>query len=237
MLAAALPEWSMEAFLQDATIPQQLTQALATRGAVVMRQGLPLDIISRWLPRFQSGFAAADAQFLTGQMPLHLYQNLYQYGHVYPAEIEEYAQWHQELLRHTPFRQLLRHVMGPECALMLQHSYPRRQGRYAEHAIAWHQDAQFLGPLPVVNTWIPLTPAGGHYPGVAFGTPESFTVPVLQPGDVLLFHAFTLHRTHLPIGSTQERISSELRWLKAPAFTQTASPLQRVNLSEDADFV
>lgn len=237
MLAAALPEWSMEVLLQDAAIPQQLAQALATRGAVVIRQGLPLDLISRWLPRFQAGFAAADAQFLTGQMPLHLYQNLYQYGHVYPAEIEGYAQWHQELLRYAPFRQLLRHVMGPECALMLQHSYPRRQGRYAEHAIAWHQDAQFLGPLPVVNTWIPLTPAGGDYPGVAFGEPESFVVPVLQPGDLLLFHAFTPHRTHLPTGCQQERISGELRWLKSEAFSQTHSPLQRVNLSEDADFV
>jgi ectoine hydroxylase-related dioxygenase (phytanoyl-CoA dioxygenase family) len=61
--------------------------------------------------------------------------------------------------------------------------------------------------------------------------------PQLVPGDVLVFHPLTHHRTFLPENSKTLRISSELRWLKPEGFASTSSPLLPVNLSEDVSSV
>ncbi len=215
-----------------------LDAQLAEAGAVVLRGLVPRALIEHWLPRFLQAFEEADTQVYTGQMPASLYQSLYRYGHVYPPTIPHYEQWHQALLQHRPFQQVLRSFFGDRCALMIQNSYPRRQGRSrSEHAIDWHQDQAFLGPLPVINTWIPMTPAGGNYPGVELALSSGACwIPELQPGDVLIFHAFTRHRTFLP-DNFNERISSELRWIAPAGFEFTSSPLFTVNLGEATDAV
>lgn len=223
-----------------AEIPfERLDSLLAERGVVVIRQLIPLPLIDVWLPRFVQAFQAADTQVYTGQMSLALYRGLYRYGHVYPPTIPDYDQWHTSLLAYAPFRQVLRSFFGDRCALMVKNSYPRRQGRARpEHAIGWHQDQEFLGALPAINTWIPLTLAGGDYPGVEFELPSGeHWIPELVPGDLLIFHAYTRHRTFLPVDSQQERISSELRWLATSGFAYANTPLLEVNLREAPDDV
>lgn len=203
--------------------------------ALLLRQLLPLDLLKIWLPRFEKGFAAADLEMQTGQMPLNIYHNLYAYGHVHPSKISAYHEWHLAVLREPLFRELLRALLGERFALMVKNAYPRRQGgAYREQAIDWHQDAAFLGPLPAINTWIPLTPAGGDYPGLelVLGSGQHWS-PQLSPGDVLVFHPLTRHRTLLPSHQNTVRISSELRWLRPEGFAFTSSPLLPVNLSED----
>lgn len=89
------------------------------------------------------------------------------------------------------------------------------------------------GLLPVVTCWIPLDPCGRDAPGLeliatrldrllapaelteravsdAFGGADAWT-PEMQPGDVLLMHGGTLHRTHVTAGMTGDRTSVELR--------------------------
>lgn len=233
-MAKRYPDFSL------AELPYETLDALlAEHGALVVRGGVPRSLLETWLPRFVQAFKAADAQVYTGQMPVSLYQSLYRYGHVYPPTIPQYEQWHIALLQHPPFRRLLHAFFGSRCALMVQNSYPRRQGRkHAEHAIDWHQDHEFLGPLPVINTWIPMTCAGGDYPGVELELASGqHWIPELKPGDILIFHAFTRHRTFLPPDSMLERISSELRWLAPVGFQHTQSPLLTVNLQDGPDGV
>jgi hypothetical protein len=230
MTPAGLPDYVSKNFpFTDAM------DLLQTHHALLLRQLLPLTLLQSWLPAFEKGFQAADLEMQTGQMPLDIYQNLYIYGHVHPSKISAYHTWHLAVLDQALFRRLLQVLLGDSFALMVKNAYPRRQGgRYREHAIDWHQDASFLGPLPAINTWIPLTPAGGDYPGLelVLGNGQHWT-PRLEPGDVLVFNPLTQHRTFLPQNTENLRISSELRWLKPEGFAFTSSPLLPVNLSEE----
>lgn len=234
MTLSGVPDYAGEGFDFTAAI-----DLLQHHQALLLRQLLSPTLLQTWLSAFEKGFQAADLEMQTGQMPIDIYQNLYAYGHVHPSKISAYHEWHQHVLQQPLFRQLLRALLGDSFALMVKNAYPRRQGgAHREHAIAWHQDAAFLGPLPAINTWIPLTPAGGDYPGLELilGSGSHWT-PKLFPGDVLVFHPLTRHRTFLPKSSKTLRISSELRWLKPEGFAFTSSPLLQVNLSEDASSV
>lgn len=234
MKPSALPDYDSKAFLFD-----QAASLLHKHQALLLRELLPPALLSEWLPRFEKAFQQADEAMFTGQMSLDIYQNLYVYGHVHPATITDYHEWHQAVLSQALFRQLLYTLLGDTFALMVKNAYPRRQGgTHRNHAIDWHQDAAFLGPLPAINTWIPLTPAGGDYPGLELilGNDQHWT-PRLNPGDVLIFHPLTHHRTALPQNQHTTRISSELRWLKPEGFAFTSSPLLPVNLSEDVSSV
>lgn len=228
MKISGLPDYASEGFVFT-----QAASLLQKHQALLLRGLLPSDLLSKWLPHFEKAFQNADSEMYTGQMPLDIYQNLYAYGHVHPSTINAYHEWHHQVLCQPLFRQLLRTLLGDSFALMVKNAYPRRQGgEHREHAIAWHQDALFLGPLPAINTWIPLTPAGGDYPGLELilGDDQHW-IPILCPGDVLVFHPLTHHRTFLPDNKHTTRISSELRWLKPEGFSLTSSPLLPVNLS------
>lgn len=93
--------------------------------------------------------------------------------------------------------------------------------------------------LSMVTCWIALTPCGEQAPGLewvaaplnrllpvvaledaavqACFAEHAFVRPVLQPGDVVLFTADCLHRTHLTPQMQQRRLSIELRFLDARA--------------------
>ena len=230
MKQSGLPDYDSAAFVFAQAAP-----LLHKHHALLLRGLLPPALLRTWLPSFEKAFQNADEAMHTGQMPLDIYQNLYTYGHVDPGTIEAYHEWHHEVLCQPLFRQLLRALLGDSFALMVKNAYPRRQGgAHRDHAIDWHQDAVFLGALPAINTWIPLTPAGGDYPGLELVLDnEQHWKPVLQPGDVLVFHPLTQHRTFLPQNKHTTRISSELRWLKPEGYAFTSSRLLPVNLTQD----
>ncbi len=202
-------------------------------GVLLLRQCIPLELIEHWLPRFEAGFAAADAAVHTGTMSVNAFKNIYSYGHAHPEYIPGYRQWPLALLEHTAFRQLLGHCLGDAFALMWQNAYPRRQGQYREHAIDWHRDTDFLGPVKgVVNTWIPMTQAGGDFPGLEFVCFDGqHWSPQMQPGDLLLFHCTVRHRTQInaaPHRQSPVRLSSELRWIPETEYSLTRSWLYHV---------
>lgn len=225
---------------------------LHQQGALVVRQVWPVQLFQDWLPRFQAAFDKSDYTFVTGQMPPEQYEGFYRYGHVSPVDLPERASWHEQLFAQSEFQWLLRQLFGPQLCLLAKNSLPRRQrAQFPERAIAFHQDYEFTGPLPSgVNCWIPLTPAGGDYPGLELWLagpqrplfhlsqataerealtrqipPEQLWRPCLQAGDLLLLSFFTVHRTSLHAEMRQERISYELRLISDKDRHLTRSPL------------
>lgn len=231
--------------------PDAVPGLLQTRGAVLLRQVLPEDFCERWLPAFAQGFAELDRRAAAGRLS-PIQQRLYTYGHL-PAEgLPGYTTWLQELLAVQNLRPPLRALFGPEAYLLLDNSLPRRQSSsQMGHAIPFHQDCEFIGPLKqALNVWLPLTPAGGNWPGLELWldgpqepvfsplqTPEQRAdltasippaarwLPVLAPGDLLLFSPYTLHRTALHLGMFETRMSFELRLISAQDRALTRSPL------------
>lgn len=115
-------------------------------------------------------------------------------------------------------------------------SYLRRHQGSTTH-VPWHFDAGAAGTSefdPCWNVWMPLVPVGEHSPTLQFipGTSEAmkkgalpcyrpgypnpetipkdgWLTPVLEPGDVVIFDHWTLHRTQPIAGKI--RTSAEIR--------------------------
>ena len=110
--------------------------------------------------------------------------------------------------------------------------------------IEWHQDGAFLGEVPALDVWIALSPCGQDAPGLdlyarrvdrcskparrarpttgrsdtqlvteMFGAPQR---PHFQPGDVLVFDQFLVHRTSDDPRMTGTRYAIE-SWFFAPS--------------------
>ena len=230
----------------------RLPGLLQSRGAVLLRRMLPGQLLSQWLPVLEKLYAGADELFESGRMDDWIYQTFYRYGHVDPRSIPDYDLWLRQLLGQPGLRNLLRTLFGPRAWVLLKDSAPRRQApQLRDRAIFFHQDQEFIGPLPqAVNVWIPLTPAGGDWPGLelwldgpqapllnfAMSPPEREQVyarippearwrPQLMPGDILLFTAWTVHRTCFEPGMQQTRYSYELRLISESEREGTPSPL------------
>ncbi|MCC5953275.1 MAG: phytanoyl-CoA dioxygenase family protein [Acidimicrobiia bacterium] len=118
--------------------------------------------------------------------------------------------------------------------------------RPSSPGLGWHQDGAFFGGrCHALNVWTALTPCGldrsslgivptrvprvlGHKPGTynlnADGrrqlkgllTRHPMEVPVLEPGDALLFDELTLHRTSPPGTNTAPFRDVAITWLFAP---------------------
>lgn len=236
----------------------RLAGLLQDPGVVLLRRMLPRELLGRWLPAFEQAYREADAQIAAGTISEEDWRNFYQYGHVDPDLIPNLQSWFQDLLKQQPLRHVLRTALGPQAALLLNYSLARRQmPAHPERAIDYHQDREFLGPLTkAVNVWIPLTPAGGgDWPGLelwlggpqhpvfeftmppaertgigAAIPPDSLWRPALQPGDVLIFTHYTIHRSIIPPTATQTRFSFELRLSADTDTTLTPSLMIPISL-------
>lgn len=227
---------------------------LAERGAFLLRQFLSPAFCKSVLPQFESVFARADALFEAQQMSDKDFLNYYQFGHP-PFNDQEDAWvwlWWQRLLEHLPIRNLLRTLFGSKAAVITGYSLPRRQRPgLPEYSMPFHQDGEYMGALKeAINLWIPLTPAGGAYPGLELWldapqqplfqmqqTPEEKLQillglsetgrwqPEMLPGDVLVFTAQTLHRTWLTDAMCYPRISYEFRVTSLEDAQNTRSPV------------
>jgi len=206
-------------------------------GALLIRQAFDPSLCDQWLPRFQRAFLKEDACFHSGHLSDDVYQNFYRYGHVRPQQIPRHQEWVSQILQ-TPLLQLfLRHLYGTEVCILLNNSIPRRQNAdNSEFSIYLHQDYEFIGLLRSgINIWVPLTPVGGDYPGLelSLNCPqhpifnrdmssverdrvmrelklEPWAIQ-MQPGDLLLFTFYTIHRTALASTMKHSRFSSEIR--------------------------
>lgn len=229
--------------------PADLLSYLTTSGVLLLRQVFEVDNI--WLKRFQKAYLKMDQLYFTGQMSPAVYEQFYRYGHVLCDLIENYALWLDSVLKSPIIQSILKEIFGHQAYLLLNNSSPRRQGGdYLEHAIPFHQDCEFIGNVKkAVNLWIPLTPSGGVYPGLEFCLngpqypvfalqqsqelrqriekhfqPEQLWRPEMQPGDVLLFSPYTIHRTYLPEACTKTRFSSEIRLISTQDAAVIKSP-------------
>jgi len=246
MPAFALPDFEAASF--DPTSGKAI---LAQQGALLLRGMFPSDLITDWAPSFAAAFERADHLLAKGELSQHA-RSLYQYGHVSPAEIPHYPELEQSLVQTPGFAAFLRAYYGEEVCIIKKNTVPRRQSpQIPEMAIAWHQDQEFVGQMPSgLNVWIPLTPAGGYFPGLEIWLespqkpllslqtppeqrqqilqkllPARLWRPELQPGDILLLTFFTLHRTHLSSEMQQTRISHEIRMAERADTWVNQSPL------------
>ena len=238
--------------------PIELGQTLRTRGAVLLRGLLPAGHFATWLPVFEVAYARYDARYEAGLLDEQNVQNLYRYGNVQPGYIQQFGEWLKQTLGEPRLRGFLGAYFGKDAYLLRQSSAPRRQGPvHPEHALVFHQDQEFLGPMQrAINVWVPLTPAGGDWPGLELQLdapqlpllsmamsvpereavcaglpPESLWRPVLTPGDVLIFTPYTVHRTWLEPTMNHTRISSEIRLISGPDTHLSTSPLMHFDFS------
>jgi hypothetical protein len=136
----------------------------------------------------------------------------------------------------------LHEVLGPHLGCLLDQAWARRQfpshlAPIGHHPHAWHQDGALHHPfpapgalLPLVTCWIPLVACGRDAPGIELvpvaegrllpldalvddAVPRPRVVPDLEPGDVLVLTAGTLHRTALAATDVVARTSVELRFV------------------------
>lgn len=240
-----LPDFDAVGFEFDAS-----NVYLSSGGALLLRQAFTFD--PGWLERFQKAYLKMDQLYFTGQMPLAVYEQFYRYGHVLCELIENYSAWLDILLKAPCIQSLLNAIFGSQAFLLLNNSSPRRQGPdHLDHAIPFHQDCEFIGHLQkAINLWVPLTPSGGDYPGLelylngpqypvftlqqtpdirqnlsAQIRPEHLWRPQMQPGDILLFSPYTIHRTYLPEACCQTRFSSEIRLVSTLDAAVIKSPM------------
>lgn len=218
---------------------QRLPGLLQTRGAVLLRRLLPPALLARWLPVFEAAYAEADRRLAADLIDADTWRNYYQFGHVDPELIPNYQGWLDVLLQQQTLRHVLRSALGPNAGILTRYSTTRRQSAaQPQHAIGFHQDREFIGPLnQALNLWIPLTPAGGpEWPGLElwldgpqrplldFGMAaaerdavcaeipaSALWRPQLLPGDVLIFTHLTVHRTAAAPRAQGVRYSFELR--------------------------
>ncbi|PKL75225.1 MAG: hypothetical protein CVV27_16475 [Candidatus Melainabacteria bacterium HGW-Melainabacteria-1] len=243
---------SVPDYAADSLEPACLPALLRTRGAVCLRELFSESEISAWLPAFEAAYVGSDFRFQTGQMDAGTYASYYQYGHADPREARAYAGWLEMLQSRSRLQELLGAVFGERALLLCRNSVPRRQSpERPEQAIAFHQDQEFMGPMhQAVNLWLPLTPAGGDYPGIEIWLdgplypllsldlseperqrclqdmrPEALWRPELRPGDALLFTPYTVHRTWLASQMRQTRLSYELRLISLQDQPLTRSPV------------
>ncbi|PKL77820.1 MAG: hypothetical protein CVV27_04470, partial [Candidatus Melainabacteria bacterium HGW-Melainabacteria-1] len=218
-MSTAYPDFNASFFSLN-----RLKPLLASEGALLLRKFLPGALISPWAPVFAAGWQQTEQRFFNGDMPEREVMNFYRFGHPLPTLIENFDQWINTLFGQLALRNLLRTLYGPEVCIIGSASLPRVQHpQLPERALPWHQDYEYIGPVKqTINVWIPLTPAGGDYPGLELRlgapqqpllqldqseaereallaeiAPESLWRPQLQPGDVLIFTPYTLHRTCL----------------------------------------
>lgn len=216
----------------------RLKPLLQNEGVVLLRKVLPPGLLQQWQPVFWQAWQQTEARFLAGEMPETELLNYYRFGHPLPMFIEGFDSWLAALFGHLPLRNLLRSLYGPQVQIMGSFSLPRiQEPELKERALPYHQDYEYIGPVEqAVNVWIPLTPAGGDYPGLEFwvgnpqkpllvhgqpeserqqvldqAPPEAWWQPQLKAGDILIFSPYTIHRSHLTEQMTQTRISYELR--------------------------
>jgi hypothetical protein len=122
----------------------------------------------------------------------------------------------------------------------------RRQGRKSSAYVVWHRDAHAVQTMEsgdCFNCWVPSESVGEERSSlqIAVGSNRDWknrpvnyerhdnpahedveknyeiATAVLNPGDILIFSHFTLHRTQ-PIANEIERISSEFRFAIKPSF-------------------
>ncbi|MEZ0375231.1 MAG: phytanoyl-CoA dioxygenase family protein, partial [Candidatus Sericytochromatia bacterium] len=217
---------------------ERLRPLLASEGVVLLRRLLPPGLLAPWAQVFATAWQKTEERHDSGTMSEAEQLNYYRFGHPVPALIEGFDLWINSLFAQLPLRNLLRTLYGPEVFIMGSYSLARIQHpELPVRALPFHQDYEYIGAVKqAINVWIPLTPAGGDYPGLEvqvgrpdpqvlwLGQPESerraildrlpsssFWQPQLQPGDVLIFTPYTLHRTSLLPGMQHTRISYELR--------------------------
>lgn len=227
-------------------------QALHQYGAVLLRGVFPPAELQAWLPRFKQAFERSDRAFMTGQMLPDQYEQLYRYGHARPEDLQYVAAWHELIFQQPSLVKLLQFIYGKSVWILSKNTQPRRQqARAPERAIGFHQDYEFIGPLiSGLNCWIPLTPAGGNYPGLEIwlNSPQKpiFSLsqndpqrqhlcaqipakdlwrPQLQIGDMLMMTLFTVHRTYLQPEMPETRFSYELRLMGTADQDLTCSPV------------
>ncbi|MEZ0370019.1 MAG: phytanoyl-CoA dioxygenase family protein [Candidatus Sericytochromatia bacterium] len=239
--------------------PGEVGQTLRTRGVVLLRALVPVAQIDEWLPAFEAGYAEYDAHFQAGLLDEQNVTGLYKWGHVLPSYIERFSDWLRATVDLPRLKALLHSYLGDEAFLLMNNCAPRRQGPvHPEHAIFFHQDQEFMGAMhKAVNIWVPMTPAGGDWPGLELWldspqapllsilmTPQQRSAfyeripkekiwrPVLSPGDVLIFPPYTVHRTWLEPAMAQTRISSEIRLISVADRHLTRSDLVHFDLSK-----
>lgn len=235
-------------FLATEFEPARTADILHQQGALLLRQALTIS--DNWLECFQGAYTKMDELYYTGQLSARAYEVFYRYGHVHHHLIRDYQDWLGYVLNTPLIRACLRAYFGPQAWLLASNSIPRRQGpEHPEHAIPFHQDREFLGDFErALNLWIPLTAAGGNYPGlelwlggpqqpifelehqpeerqrIARSIPETeLWQPQMQAGDLLCFTPYTIHRTSLNSEQKEIRFSSEIRLISAADRARTRS--------------
>lgn len=218
--------------------PHQLPDLLHQRGAVLLRQVLPPELLSRWLPAFETAFERSDQVFATGQMDAHTWSCFRQFGLVNPLDVTGFYLWIQELFRQPRLQQVLQHLFATRPWLLLTDSAVRRQSpQQPRYQIHYHQDHEFLGQFEqALNVWIPLTAAGNRQPGLELWLdgPQQVLLnlqmsqaereavwssipatqlwqPELAAGDLIIFTHYTVHRTWVTPNMEKNRYSFEMR--------------------------
>ncbi len=238
-------------------LPIEWVSVLKVRGVVLLRQILDPAMLSAYLPHFQAAFTAEDRRYISGQMPPEIYQKLYRYGHAEPNQIADYYAWIGSLLQAPGMKSVLQALYGSTAYLLVNNSFPRRQDpAQPEFAIPFHQDQEFTGPFRTgLNLWLPLTPVGQAYPSLelCLDGPQQPLFQLrdsepsrqkrlqelnlnrwqieMQPGDLLIFTGFTLHRSWISSAMTQVRYSTEIRLIADSEKDFTQAPLLAQNLS------
>lgn len=234
-----------------ATPPELLMQSLLGQGAVLLRGAFAPQLITSWLPAFLAGFADFDARYAAGELDDKMIQALYNFGHTHFSLVPDFIDWLRRIVRGPELQPVFKAYFGARAWVLLNNCSPRREGpEHPEHAIPFHQDQEFIGPMERgLTLWVPLTPAGGDdWPGLEFWLgspqipwthlqlspqerdkisqgvpPEERWRPQLWPGDVMIFTPYTLHRTHLTPAMRQTRFSSEIRMISDPDLPLTRS--------------
>lgn len=244
---ATFPDFSAESFN-----PASTSAVLETQGVLLLRQAVSTELISAWLPIFEASFIQFDALQASGKMDRLTYENLYRYGHVHPLAVPGIQEWFNLVLSSPVLRDVLRAHFGEQAHLILNNCAPRRQGPvHPDHSIPFHQDQEFMGRMQrAVNVWVPMTPAGGEYPGLELWVggpqtpmlsfalspterkrvsdkipPEALWKPMMSPGDVMIFTPYTIHRTWYESSMPKTRFSSEIRLSSTPDSRNTRSAL------------
>lgn len=216
----------------------RLRPLLDSEGAVLLRRLLPAGVLRPWSETFALAWEKTEQKFAAGELSQADIDNYYTFGHPLPGLIEGFELWFQMLFAQLPLRTLLRTLFGPEVFIMGSYSLVRVQRpTRPQQAMPFHQDYEYIGEVrQAVNVWIPVTPAGGDAPGLELELggaqqpvysltqsepqrraridripAERLWRPQMQPGDVLIFTPYTLHRTSLLPGMSQNRVSAELR--------------------------
>ena len=162
-------------FHRDEINPALFAKAMTEQNCMVIRDIIPKKQLEKVFETVKKVYEKWDKQHEDGTLPEEQKNLVFYSGHVLAAAVAEEAKWpspgyvlEEGLMKSQEMMLLLGQYFQSDLGFFLNNCHPRRQKvkKGPNPPVPYHQDAIFMGGIPIINCWIPLVDCGKDAPGL-----------------------------------------------------------------------